>query len=265
MAAPARLPILSDLVLREHVQALLGAPLPDAIAGRVRLLPARRPGRGDVGTDAAMLTAHLAGIPPVMLAGRLAERLAGPHEVQVAGPGFINLSFSQGARDGILPGLLATASPPPGAPVTVKLSSMRPTDADFMVQYAHARCRSVLRAAADMPGLGGQEPADLAAASRGWFDTGAARILLCRLEHWTRLTDPADRPPESRRITLFLRDLSQRFEELWKASHGHATLRFLDPGQPARSLANLALVAATAGVIRSGLELLHVGAAEEIR
>ena len=264
------LPILSDLVLREQVRALLPEPgrLPDAAAARIRLLPSRLPDHGDIGTDAALLAAQLAGVPGAVFAARLAERLAGPYRVRVAGPGFIDLTFSQDALDGILPGLLggALGSPPPRAtPMTLPLATMRLRDPDFMVQHAHARCRSVLRAAADMPGLGGHDPAFLAGAARGWFVAGPSRVLLCRLEHWTRLAGTPGSPPGSRRILLFLRDLGGRFEDVWKVSREHATLRLLYPADRSRSLANIALVLATAGVIRSGLDLLEVGAAEEIR
>ena len=262
-------PILPDRALRDHVRALVpdAARLPDAVLARIGLRPARQPAHGDLGTDAAMLAARFADVPADLFAGRLAARLSGPFEVRVAGPGFINLTLSSEALDGILPALLATPGRPSplARPVTLKLAAMRHADPDFMVQYAHARCRSVLRAAACMPELAGHDPADLAAAARGWFGAGPARALLCRLEHWNRLRESPGQPGDGRRITLFLRDLSDRFEQLWKASREHATLRLLYPGQPDRSLANLALVLATAGVIRAGLELLQVDAAEEIR
>ena len=44
-----------------------------------------------------------------------------------------------------------------------------------------------------------------------------------------------------------------------------ATLRFLQPDRPAETLARLALVAATAVVIRSGLAVMGVQPVEEMR
>ena len=58
---------------------------------------------------------------------------------------------------------------------------------------------------------------------------------------------------------------SSKFDQLWKAAADDATVRLLHPGESSRSLAHLALVLATADVIRSGLGLLGVVAAEEIR
>ncbi len=259
--------IPSDQALRDLVRALLpdAARLPDAVLARIGLRPSRQPAHGDLSTDAAMLAGHFAEVPAAMFAERLAACLSGAFEVRVAGPGFVNLTLSPDALDGILPALLAAPSPGPARPVTLKLMAMRRADPDFLVQYAHARCRSVLRAAAGLPGLAGHDPAELAAAAQGWFATGPARALLCRLEHWSRLRDRLGQHGDDRRITLFLRDLSRCFEQLWQASREHATLRMLYPGQLDRSLANLALMLATAGVIRAGLELLHVDAAEEIR
>ena len=259
-------PILPDRVLRDHVRALLpdAARLPDAVLARIGLRPTRQPAHGDLSTDAAMMAARFAGVPAEMFARQLAARLSGPFEVRVAGPGFINLTLSRDALDGILPALLA-APRRPSPPVTLELAAMRHADLDFMVQYAHARCRSVLRAAADMPEFAGHDPADPATVATGWFATEPARGLLCRLQHWNRLRDSLGQPGDARRITLFLRDVSAQFEQLWKASREHATLRLLYPGQRDRSLANLGLVLATADVIRAGLELLQVDAAEEIR
>ncbi len=52
---------------------------------------------------------------------------------------------------------------------------------------------------------------------------------------------------------------------LWNRGKDDATLRFLQADQPADSFARLALVAATAVVIRSGLAVMGVTPVEEMR
>ena len=58
------------------------------------------PGRGDLSTNAAMVLANLAGTHPRQLAEKLAEQLAALDEVaevEVAGPGFVNLRLTDQA------------------------------------------------------------------------------------------------------------------------------------------------------------------------
>jgi arginyl-tRNA synthetase len=135
----------------------------------------------------------------------------------------------------------------------------------FYVQYAHARCRSVLRAAAEM-----FPPADIAdaALAEAALDSLAAPeelALIRRLAAWPRSVQAAALAREPHRIAFFLYDLAADFHMLWNRGKDAATLRFLQPDRPAETLARLVLVAATAVVIRSGLAVMGVQPVEEMR
>ena len=135
----------------------------------------------------------------------------------------------------------------------------------FYVQYAHARCRSVLRAAAELLGPAATLPAALAGVALDSLGHEAERTLIRRLASWPRTVEGAALAREPHRIAFFLYDLAADFHMLWNRGRDDATLRFLQPEQPVETLARVALVAATSSVIRSGLAVMGVAPVEEMR
>jgi arginyl-tRNA synthetase len=135
----------------------------------------------------------------------------------------------------------------------------------FYVQYAHARCRSVLRAAAEMFPGAALADAHLATTNVDTLDGEPELTLIRRLALWPRTVESAASAREPHRIAFFLYDLAADFHMLWNRGKDDATLRFLQADQPAATRARLALVAATAVVIRSGLAVMGVTPVEEMR
>jgi arginyl-tRNA synthetase len=125
----------------------------------------------------------------------------------------------------------------------------------FYVQYAHARCRSVLRAA----------PAVDETAALDSLNAPEELALIRRLISWPRLVEQAAEAREPHRVAFFLYELAGDFHALWNAGRDNATLRFLQEDKPEETAARVALVAATATVLRSGLNVLGVTPVEEMR
>jgi arginyl-tRNA synthetase len=134
----------------------------------------------------------------------------------------------------------------------------------FYVQYAHARCRSVLRAAAgSFPETA--NAAALAAVPLDSLENEAELALIRRLSAWPRTVEAAATAREPHRIAFFLYDLAGDFHMLWNRGRDDAALRFLQADHAAETRARVALVAATAIVIRSGLAVMGVTPVEEMR
>ncbi len=125
----------------------------------------------------------------------------------------------------------------------------------FYVQYAHARCRSVLRAA---------PPVDVSADLHS-LAAPEEQALIRRLITWPRLVEQAADAREPHRIAFYLYELAGDFHALWNAGRDNAALRFLQEDKPKETVARVALVAATAIVLRSGLAVLGVTPVEEMR
>jgi arginyl-tRNA synthetase len=137
----------------------------------------------------------------------------------------------------------------------------------FYVQYAHARCRSVLRAASVLVDeidalryLKGLDQIDLSSLS-----APEELALIRRLISWPRMVETAAEAREPHRVAFYLYELAGDFHALWNAGRDDAALRFLQENNPVETKARVALVAATAIVIRSGLAVLGVKPVEEMR
>ena len=135
----------------------------------------------------------------------------------------------------------------------------------FYVQYAHARCRSVQRGAAETMPEAELTPTSLAEADLSSLTDEAETALIRRLATWPRTVEAAALAREPHRIAFFLYDLAGDFHMLWNRGRDDSTLRFLQAGRPEETRARLALVAATATVIRSGLQVMGVEPVEEMR
>ena len=91
----------------EHLDAMAQAgELPAGLdTSAVSVEPPRDKGHGEAATNAAMVLAKPAGLPPRVIADRLAARLATDSRIiqaDVAGPGFLNLTLSPSAWQGVV-------------------------------------------------------------------------------------------------------------------------------------------------------------------
>ncbi|WP_207458684.1 arginine--tRNA ligase [Azospirillum sp. SYSU D00513] len=135
----------------------------------------------------------------------------------------------------------------------------------FYVQYAHARCRSVLRNAAEA--LKGRDltAAGLAKANLGRLAAEEEMALVRRMAAWPRMVEAAAEAHEPHRVAFYLADLAGDFHALWNRGKDDSSLRFLIEGDEEVTLARLALVEAVATVIASGLRVMGVEPVEEMR
>ncbi|MCF6271894.1 MAG: arginine--tRNA ligase [Rhodobacteraceae bacterium] len=129
----------------------------------------------------------------------------------------------------------------------------------FYVQYAHARVCSVL-AKADNPTDAALQNADFAR-----LTAPAELALLKKLGEWPRLAELAASHHEPHRIAFYLFDLASEFHALQHMGKVDPALRFILSGDPALSNARLAMIRAVAVVISSGLGILGVAPASEMR
>mgnify|MGYP001791535661 CR=1 FL=1 len=133
----------------------------------------------------------------------------------------------------------------------------------FYVQYAHARCASVKRQAADSFGpelLNELDGADLAV-----FSDPAERSLIILLAQWPTVIANAADASEPHRVAFYLNDLASGLHSLWNKGKENAGLRFVNADDRNSTLSRVALVEGVRSVLSSGLAALGVQAPDEMR
>jgi len=128
----------------------------------------------------------------------------------------------------------------------------------FYVQYAHARGRSLHRRAAEA-GI------DLSPAPDLSLLDGEELALVRLAAQFPRIVESAAAAHEPHRIAFYLYDLAAAFHALWNRGNDDPSRRFLLSDRPEMTRARLALSDAIGQIIRNGLGVMGVAAAEEMQ
>ncbi len=132
----------------------------------------------------------------------------------------------------------------------------------FYVQYAHARCCSVLRHAKEAGFSARAE--DLIHADLTQLTDEDEIGLIKLLASWPRVIEQAAEAHEPHRVAFYLQEAAAAFHQLWNKGRDDTTLRFIQTSDPEATKARLALVQGVIAVIASGLNVLGVQPAEEM-
>jgi arginyl-tRNA synthetase len=128
----------------------------------------------------------------------------------------------------------------------------------FYVQYAHARIRSLHRRAAPA-GIAPAGDADLSRLDDE--ELGLVRVAA----QYPRVVEAAALAHEPHRIAFYLAELAAAFHALWNRGNDDPSRRFLIEDNRELTKARLELAAAVGQVVRNGLGIMGVAAAEEMQ
>ena len=135
----------------------------------------------------------------------------------------------------------------------------------FYVQYAHARCASVMRQAVEtFPDLD-LSPETLASADLSDLAHESELALIAKLGEYPRMIEAAASGQEPHRVAFYLYELASLLHAHWNKGRDEPGLRFVNDKNRQSTIARLGLVYAVASVLKSGLAITGTDAPEEMR
>ncbi|MDF1779306.1 MAG: arginine--tRNA ligase [Rhizobiaceae bacterium] len=135
----------------------------------------------------------------------------------------------------------------------------------FYVQYAHARCHSVFRQAAQAFPDVDIDSVDFSKAIADHISDASEMQLIGKLAEFPRIVESAAAVHEPHKIAFYLYDLASAFHAHWNKGKDSKELRFINDNNLQLSLARLGLVKAVATVLKSGLSITGTNAPVEMR
>jgi arginyl-tRNA synthetase len=127
----------------------------------------------------------------------------------------------------------------------------------FYVQYAHARCCSVLRNAGIVPSNSYLVLSELKDESE--------IELIKKISNFPRIIEMSATHFEPHRIAFYLQELAAEFHSLWNKGMENPELKFIIQDKLELSQARLGLILATKKIIAEGLGIFNIKPLEEMR
>ena len=135
----------------------------------------------------------------------------------------------------------------------------------FYVQYAHARCCSVLRETKNYFDPKEITLSEIKKNNLKNLNDKNEILLIKEIVKWPKILEDAVRYHEPHRISFFLQSLASRFHSFWNYGKKDSSKRFINVDNKDLTLARLSLIYSVKIVLNNGLSLLGVKSLEEMR
>ena len=128
----------------------------------------------------------------------------------------------------------------------------------FYVQYAHARCCSVLREAKNYFNPKEITLAEIKKNDLKNLNDKNEILLIKEIVKWPKIIEDSVNYHEPHRITFFLQSLSSKFHSFWNYGKMNPTKRFINIDNKNLTLSRLSLIYSVRIILSNGLNLLGV-------